>query len=1216
MRLTKTFINTANRVYHFNSKSITRALLCALVFVLPAVHTQAQPDPQQTYLQCLTNFETYAESIWHTNSRGIPDAGYWGDGGSTGNGGIRGNSGIAVAYATLCVALPNDPKFTNRLARVREALNYDYDTHITGSYNTVSGNKWGWSNGSLATCTSQGGSDWQTAEWSGSMGLACLLVQSNLPAQTVAGVQTVVASEANHRAAIPPCTRILSDGDTKAEENGWDGNILALAAAWMTNNASAGNWLAAAKDYLVNTYTVAYPDLITPNTTGDPFASLISTVTLFPSYALENHGFYHPTYEMVAGMSSGDSLLMARLANTNIAAQLQPYAEHNVMAVWTNNLDNLVMDSGDFAYPAGVDWAVHDFEQNSFITWMAAHFNDPLARWTDSQLSQDVRYRQIINDNDTGNPAYYGAFVGVSGGGFYREAVEARRTAIAWLHWANADYPTGTMAAPGPILMTNYDVQVIHQRSAFGNFSVSFDNSRIMAMVEPSALSVPTNAFIASPRLPGILGLGALGNPTAATLVSLSTNANGFDCELKLTGALGTTEEYIKCTGESFAIVEVPTLNNGATASSGGSFICGIENDPLTGGSRRLEWSGNSAAITNRTGAARNVTNDWICVAGRYGLAAGPAGYFRYAAASGYTRTSPSYSEAGEAEDALSFVENNQLAPRYAVWFPAKSALQTSNAAAAILWVTNNSTATLTFPGAGGAATTLSASIGVSNTNNSGAWNVDASGNWSDPGNWSGGIVANGAGNLADFSQVNLTADRTVTLDSARSIAALDFGDVSGTHNWILANTGSSALTLDNGSSSPLVVVAGTATISAPLAGVNGFTKTGSGTLILSGNNSLSGTLYVDSSTSAAVNDGAVQITRSASIANVASPIYIKNNNNGSSTLQFGGSGGNVTVAQDISLAGRNVPVIAIQNLSGSNTLAGNFILTSGGGYYWLDSDSGTLNLTGQLPSSAPTVPSARTLTFMGAGDFLVSGAINNANGYPVNLVKSDSGTLTLNGVNTCSGLTTVNDGTLAGSGVIAGPVTILPGATLAPGGSTIGSLTVNNALTNAGTVLIRLDKSGAALTNDSITGLSVLNCGGTLSVTNAGANILTAGDNFRIFSAADFVGDFAATNLPPLGVGLLWSNDVAVNGTLAVVLGAVAPQFAPVAFQGASLVFSGAGGAAWAGYSVLASTNLAVPLTDWGVVATGTFDGAGHFIFTNQVAPGAPEQFFNLRIP
>jgi hypothetical protein len=193
-----------------------------LLFAGCSSQVSAQTSSQRIYLQCLTNFENYAETIWHT-SGSIPDAGYWGDGGSTGNGGIRGNSGIAVAYAVLCVALPDDPKFTSRLSRVRQALNYDANTHVTGAYNTTSGNKWGWSGVST---------DWQTPLWSGSMGLACLLVQSNLPAATVDGVRRVVVSEADHRAGIAPASGHVSD--TKAEENAWQGNILALAAAWMS----------------------------------------------------------------------------------------------------------------------------------------------------------------------------------------------------------------------------------------------------------------------------------------------------------------------------------------------------------------------------------------------------------------------------------------------------------------------------------------------------------------------------------------------------------------------------------------------------------------------------------------------------------------------------------------------------------------------------------------------------------------------------------------------------------------------------------------------------------------------------------------------------------------------------------------------------------------------------------------------------------------------
>jgi autotransporter-associated beta strand protein len=1175
----------------------------------------AQTTSQQLYLQCLTNFETYAETIWHTNSTGIPDAGYWGDGGSSGNGGIRGNSGIAVAYAVLCIALPNDPKFPTRLSRVRQALNYDYNTHVTGNYSTSNG-KWGWSSGSLATCTSQSGSDWQSAEWSGSMGLACLLVQSNLPAATVSGVQSVVASEADHRTSIAPCTRILSSGDTKAEENGWDGNILALAAAWMTNNPSASNWLYAAKNYLVNTYTVANPDLITPNVAGDSFSNWISTVTVFPSYALENHGFYHPTYEMVAGMSSGDSLLMAKLANTNIAAQLQPFADHNVMAVWTNNLSKLVMDSGDFAYPSGVDWAVHDFEHNSFFAWMAAHFNDPLARWADDKLSQCVRYHQIQNGD--------GTFVGISAnpaGGilFYREAVEARRTAIAWLHWANADFPTGTMTAPTNSVMNNTDVQVIHQHSAFGTFSVSYNGSRVMAMVEPSSLNsqlstFPTNAFITSPRIPGILGLGALGNPTSASLVNFSTNTDGgFNAELKITSSLGTTEAYVKSTGESFAVIEVPRLNNGATASSGGSFICGIENDPLTGGSRVIEWINNSATMTALSGASRNVTNNWICISGRYGIAAGPSGYFNYTANTSYRRTSTSVSEAGEAEDTLSFVENNQLAPRYAVWFPTKNALQVSNLTAQISWSTNSTTATLTFPGASGAATTLSAFIG-SATNISGVWSADADGLWSDGNNWSGGVIASGAGYTADFSTVNISADRTVTLDSPRSIGVLKFSDLSGAQNWILSGT--NALTLDTGSSTaPLLAVTNAATISAPISGANGFTKSGPGTLILSGTNSLSGTLYLDTQ-STTINDGAVRVANSASVSGVASPIYIRNNNGGSSTFQLDGSNGNINIAQDISLAGRNAGVIAIQNLAGSNTLAGNFILASGGGNYWFDCDGGTLAFSGQVPSSAPSVPSARTLTFMGAGNFFFSGAINNANGFAVNIVKTNSGTLTLNGANTYTGSTTVNGGTLAGTGTISGPVTISSDGNLSPGNGDIGALTITGALTNSGTITIGLSKIGSTPTNDTIRGVSTFELGGALQL-NLLSSQITAGDSFKIFYATNFTGNFSSISPATPGVGLVWNtNNLAGSGTISISLANIQPQIGAISLIGTNLIWSGTGGAAAASFSILSATDLFQSLASWNVAGTGAFDTNGNFLITNGISRAPSKQFFTIQVP
>ena len=345
-------------------------------------------------------------------------------------------------------------------------------------------------------------------------------------------------------------------------------------------------------------------------------------------------------------------------------------------------------------------------------------------------------------------------------------------------------------------------------------------------------------------------------------------------------------------------------------------------------------------------------------------------------------------------------------------------------------------------------------------------------------------------------------------------------------------------------------------------------------------------------------------------------PISIRNNNGGSSTLQLDGSGDNIIVAQDISLAGRNVPVIAIQNFSGSNTLAGNFILTSGGGIYWLDSDSGTLNLTGQIPSSAPTVPNARTLTFMGAGNFVVSGVISNANGFAVSLVKSNSGTLMLNGVNTYTGATAIVGGTLAGNGVIAGLVTVATGATLSPGGNAVGVLTINNALTNNGTFRIRLIRSGGTLTNDSVKGVSTLAFGGPLQLVATGDPI-TVSNAFRIFSATNYRNSVTGITPAVPGTNLLWNtNNLAVDGTLSVSLGTVKPQIGNIFLSGTNLVFAGGGGASGCGFSVLASTNLTAPLTNWFLAGTGACDGSGNFIVTNGLSATNLCQFYLIRIP
>jgi beta-galactosidase len=128
----------------------------------------------------------------------------------------------------------------------------------------------------------------------------------------------------------------------------------------------------------------------------------------------------------------------------------------------------------------------------------------------------------------------------------------------------------------------------------------------------------------------------------------------------------------------------------------------------------------------------------------------------------------------------------------------------------------------------------------------SGTWTADASGDWGNAANWFGGNIADGDGNAADFSTINLTANRTITLDAPHTISALNFGDIVPDHNWTLA--GANILTM--GTTPVINVVNQAATISTVVAGT-AFTKTGLGALTLNGSavNTFTGTLTVNAGT-------------------------------------------------------------------------------------------------------------------------------------------------------------------------------------------------------------------------------------------------------------------------------------------------------------------------------------------------------------------------------
>ena len=73
-------------------------------------------------------------------------------------------------------------------------------------------------------------------------------------------------------------------------------------------------------------------------------------------------------------------------------------------------------------------------------------------------------------------------------------------------------------------------------------------------------------------------------------------------------------------------------------------------------------------------------------------------------------------------------------------------------------------------------------------------------------------------------------------------------------------------------------------------------------------------------------------------------------------------------------------------------------------------------------------------------------------------------------------------------------------------------------------------------------------------------------------------------------------------------------PVIGKITMSGSNMILSGSNGLLNAVYNVLSTTNVATPLTNWTVTATGVFNVSGNFSITNAIVPGMPQTFYLLQ--
>jgi autotransporter-associated beta strand protein len=259
--------------------------------------------------------------------------------------------------------------------------------------------------------------------------------------------------------------------------------------------------------------------------------------------------------------------------------------------------------------------------------------------------------------------------------------------------------------------------------------------------------------------------------------------------------------------------------------------------------------------------------------------------------------------------------------------------------------------------------------------------------------------------------------------------------------------------------------------------------------------------------------------------------------------LLMKGAGGQVLTISNLVLNGGSADIANTSQDYYVQTLAGSISLQAGTRSY-LGAFSGATAFE-TLLVAAP---------ISGSGQLQLAGAIVNAgadNGVVIfAATNSHTGTTTvaggmllINGPNGTGDVIVTNGGSLGGTGSIGGKLTVLAGGKLMPGIPArgpmlpaLGSLTVVQPVTNAGTIMLRVNRDVSLNCDRLVAPSLVVTAGATLTVTNIGSTNLMAGDTFALFSTP-INGSFSTLNLPKLpNASVAWTNKLAVDGTMAVV--------------------------------------------------------------------------------
>ena len=361
-----------------------------------------EAEMMEGLLRMLARFGEYMANDFfdaqHPNSLGEPCGFFLGESsGQANEAGVRTNADLSMLCAFLVkyakpagVDLPEGVTWERIEEMARKSLVFAYSTHKANRLKVCAGSVPYWGSTSVADHV------WESSLWAMSVAYSAYFQWDSLSLEQKGYIYQLLKAECDYELERTIPTGYISD--TKAEENGWEADVLAATLGLFPDDEMAPRWFQRLRQFAVNSYShprdASDQTVIDPDYDSATVADLYQGPNLYPDYTLQNHDLFHTSYQNVVIQELGEAALALHLFQGPNPKWKTRALTHNCQAVTDSVLNWLALADGELAMPNGNDWSLFLFDQITSYATMACLLRDPNALLLENLAYQHIQARQ------------------------------------------------------------------------------------------------------------------------------------------------------------------------------------------------------------------------------------------------------------------------------------------------------------------------------------------------------------------------------------------------------------------------------------------------------------------------------------------------------------------------------------------------------------------------------------------------------------------------------------------------------------------------------------------------------------------------------------------------------------------------------------------------------------------------------------------------------